>query len=167
MILHVGVEQIHCRFLVKPAGNAGLIGDDEDVVAGVIEQTHGHWRSGRPFEIIDPVNITAVDIENAVAIEKCCGTNLSGGKIKSRRIKILRDSDIDKITTGRNAMQRFRPRFLTADQDHSLVAAHEFCSRFLYIFPFIRLLPRLCHARLIAAGLLCRQSLQSANELIV
>ena len=41
------------------------------VIAGLVEQTHGIGRAGDPFKLVGPVGIAVVDIEHAVAIEKC------------------------------------------------------------------------------------------------
>ena len=73
-ILHVGMELAHGRFLVVAAGDAGLVGDDDHVIAGLIEQPHGFWRACDPFKLFGPVGIAVVDIEHAVAIEKRCRT---------------------------------------------------------------------------------------------
>ena len=69
-ILHKGVELVHGSFLVVTARDAGLVGDDEHEIAGLVEQPHGLGRAGDPFQLVGPVGVAMVDIEHAVAIEK-------------------------------------------------------------------------------------------------
>ena len=69
-ILHMPVNVFDRGLGIKPARDAALIGHDQDVVAGFVEQTHRRRGAGNHFDIVGLVGVTAVDVEYAVAIEK-------------------------------------------------------------------------------------------------
>ena len=69
-ILHVGVEGVHVRLAVHAAGDAGLVGDDNDGKAGFVEHPHGFRRACDPVELVDAMGVAVVDIEHAIAVEK-------------------------------------------------------------------------------------------------
>ena len=50
--LHVGVEFVDGRFVIIAARDAGLIGDDDHEIAGLVEQAHGLRRAGDPLQLV-------------------------------------------------------------------------------------------------------------------
>src|SRR5262249_9276631 len=74
LALHVRVECFDSGFIIVTAGHAGLICNDEYVVSGLVQKAHGFGCALNPFELFGPVRIAAVDIQDAIAIEKCCWT---------------------------------------------------------------------------------------------
>src|ERR1022692_3261449 len=64
------VELAHGCFIKVAACYAGLVGDDDYVVTGLVEQTHRFRCADNPFKLLGSVDIAVVDIKHAVAIEK-------------------------------------------------------------------------------------------------
>lgn len=71
IILHVRMERFYRLFTKVVARNTGLVSDDQYIVSGFVQQSHGFRRSVDPFELGGFVGIAVVYVKNAVAIEKC------------------------------------------------------------------------------------------------
>ena len=65
------MEGFYRGFIKVAARNARLVGDNKYEVSGLIQQSNGLRGAIDPFELVGPVDIAVVDVENAVAIEKC------------------------------------------------------------------------------------------------
>src|SRR6185437_1085772 len=76
--LHMGMEQLYGVLIEIAASNAGLIADNEHIVARLVQQLHGFLRSRNPFELIGSVGVTKIHIEDTVAIKKCSWKAPSG-----------------------------------------------------------------------------------------
>ena len=70
-LLHVCMERLYRIFIVVAARNTGLVRDNKYVVSGFVQQPDGFERSIDPFKLFGSVGIAVVDVENAIAIEKC------------------------------------------------------------------------------------------------
>jgi len=70
-LLHMRMEGFHCFFRVVSARNTRLVGDHQNVISGLVQKPHGLRGAIDPFELLRSVGIAAVDIEDAIAIEKC------------------------------------------------------------------------------------------------
>src|SRR5712691_8692940 len=70
LLRDVVVQFVHLALGVKPAGDTGLVGGDEDIISGVVERLDRRDRARNPFELRPARHIAAIDIDDAVAIEK-------------------------------------------------------------------------------------------------
>ncbi|MET4833070.1 hypothetical protein ABIF44_002477 [Bradyrhizobium japonicum] len=70
LAIHPVVQTMNIIHAKVAAGDARLIGDDEDVIAEIVAQLDGLARSLHPFEVVDPVHIVLVDVEHTIAIEE-------------------------------------------------------------------------------------------------
>src|SRR5262245_6696704 len=70
-VLHAGMEQFYGSFIEVTACDAGLICNDQYVVAGSVQKPHRFRRSLDPFELFGFVHKAVVHIQDSVAIEKC------------------------------------------------------------------------------------------------
>src|SRR5579875_227651 len=84
LFAHVGVQLLHGRFVIETARHAGLIGDHDDHVARGIEEPDGFGRARNPCDLIRPVDVTAVDIEDPVAVEEGGGPRGIQGSVDLR-----------------------------------------------------------------------------------
>ena len=55
--LQPDVQRLHLRFFIIAAGNAGLVGDDEDPPVAVVEFADGFGGALHPFEILDAIDV--------------------------------------------------------------------------------------------------------------
>lgn len=70
---HPVVQRVNGGLIVISAGHAGLVGDDEDMTAAVIEQADGFPGSVEPFHLVRSVHISKIAVQNTVAIEETAG----------------------------------------------------------------------------------------------
>lgn len=64
-------ELLKIGFRVVASANAGLIGDDHERVARILECSGGLEDARHPLEFVDLVHVAVVDVDDAVPIEKC------------------------------------------------------------------------------------------------
>ena len=90
LLRHPAVERFDRLFLVESFGDARLIGDDEDVTAGVVQELHRLLGAADPRDLMRRVDIAVVDVEDSVAIEEdgrpaALARDQFGGGGKARR----------------------------------------------------------------------------------
>lgn len=68
--LHVGGEQSIVLLGIEPAGNARLIGDDDQPVTSILEKPHAFDCPRRETEIGWPTDIAVIDVDDAITIQK-------------------------------------------------------------------------------------------------
>ena len=90
---------------IKAAGDARLIGDDEDEEAFFVEGPDGLLRSVDPAKSFSRADIAVVVIENPVAIEERRGTLLLPGYFTLRPGEGFGHADIDEIAVGRHGTE--------------------------------------------------------------
>src|SRR6185503_2082937 len=64
------VETPDVVFAVKPARNTRLVGHDKHQVSGIVQEPHCFACTRDDIELIDPVDVAVIDVEDAVAIEE-------------------------------------------------------------------------------------------------
>ena len=67
---HLVVADLDEARIDQPVRDARLIGDDDQRVAGALEQPQRIGRPRKQLEVLEPVQITDVDVECPVAIQK-------------------------------------------------------------------------------------------------
>ena len=68
--LHMRGEQFIVLLGIEPAGNARLIGDDDQPVAGILEKPHAFDCPRRKTEIGWLTDIAVIDVDDAITIQK-------------------------------------------------------------------------------------------------
>ena len=76
---HPVVQGAHVRFAEHAARHAGLVGDDEDVIAGLIEVADGVGDAIDPAEARAAADVAVVVVDDAVAVEE--RSRLAGARI--------------------------------------------------------------------------------------
>src|SRR4051812_22318994 len=102
---HPVVQRAQIVFGEKAAGDAGLIGEEKDEIAGFIEATNRLRRARHPTDSVARAHVTVVVVDDAVAIEEG-GGSLHGAhaptSFRSTRWAVSTTSD-----AGMSRMQRW------------------------------------------------------------
>ena len=77
---------MHRRLVVVAAGDAGLVGNDEDMPAGLGGVTDRIARAVDPLEAVARADIAVIDVEHAVAVQEqaLCGATARGISVCAR-----------------------------------------------------------------------------------
>ena len=92
------VETPDVVFAVKPARNTRLVGHDNHQVSGIVQEPHCFACTRDDIELIDPVDVAVIDVEDAVAIEERggagaahgCASSTSAGSFSAAKGSLLR-----------------------------------------------------------------------------
>ena len=93
LLIHPFVKIAYCPFIEEAAGDTSLIGNDKDKVAAIVELAYGLVCTFHPFAGARSMQITNVNVEHAVTIEKSCGfhegrgANIMAGQSFSGRLR--------------------------------------------------------------------------------
>lgn len=85
VFVHPPVQVVHVIFGVIPAGDAGLVRDNDGPISAPSGPGDGLRRTGDPFEVLDAKEISGVDIQHAVTVKK----DRSGLRLVSRHAMAL------------------------------------------------------------------------------
>ena len=72
------VQALHLLFGIEAARDAGLVGDDEDEPVHRIEAGDGFAGAFNPLKVFDAIDVAAVDVDDAVAVEEESGARGGG-----------------------------------------------------------------------------------------
>src|SRR5438132_6743693 len=92
------MERTHIGFIVIAAGDPGLVGDDKHIAALIIRSLDCGFGAIDPPEILMPVGVSLINVQDTVAIEKGRRTAEELLPVGSGKEEVLRNSDIDKRT---------------------------------------------------------------------
>lgn len=70
LIAHPRRKRLELLFAVVTLGDAGLIGDDHDQPSRFVGRAHEFEDAGNELEILDPVHMAVIDVDDAVAIQE-------------------------------------------------------------------------------------------------
>ncbi len=107
LLRHPAVERFRSPLPRKvPLATPGLIGDDEDVIAGVVQELHRLLGAADPLDLMRRMDIAVVDVEDSVAIEEdgrpaALARDELGGGGEARR-----HADVDEKAGIRVALER-------------------------------------------------------------
>ncbi len=96
LLRHPAVEGSDRLLTIEPLGDAGLVGDDEQVIAHIVHELHRLLRSRNPLDLIRRVDVAVVDVEDAVAIEKDRRAAALLRHEFGRGGEAFRDADVDE-----------------------------------------------------------------------
>src|SRR5262245_34046838 len=75
-VTHPTRQTVICTFVKKAAPDAGLVGNDDEVPAQIVDREACQFKnSGREFELVRTMDISTIYVDDAVSIEKK-GTSL-------------------------------------------------------------------------------------------
>ena len=93
---HPAVQRDDVALAIKPSGDARLVCHDEHIIAGVVETLHGLRRPGDPFDLFWRMDVAAIDVEDAVTVEKDGRTAAAARNDLRRSRERLRGADVDE-----------------------------------------------------------------------
>src|SRR4051795_6584715 len=70
---HPAVQPVHVGVSEEAARDAGLVGEDEYPIAGLVEAANGPRNVGHPADAVLRADIAIVTVDDAIAIEECGG----------------------------------------------------------------------------------------------
>src|SRR5262245_35940349 len=70
LVAHPGMQRMHAVLAVVSVRDPGLVGDHDHAVAEIIEPTNCFDRARNPLDLLGPMHIAVIDIENAIAVEE-------------------------------------------------------------------------------------------------
>ena len=101
LVDHPHMQRHHSRFVEVSAGNAGLVGDHEDVPSGFVRGADRLARARCPLEAIARADPAMVDIDHAVPVEKECAPTQNARNLLLRSGQIVfRDIGVRRIRSG-------------------------------------------------------------------
>ena len=100
LVDHPGGKTGELGFVVVAAGDAGLVGDDEDVPAGVGGGAHGVDGAGDEYESFLMADPAVIDVDDAVAVEEEGAAMEAGGELGLGAFEVGGDADVDEIAVA-------------------------------------------------------------------
>ncbi|MGY4377942.1 hypothetical protein ACVWZ3_005581 [Bradyrhizobium sp. i1.3.6] len=70
LVRHPAMQRFYIALLVESTGDAGLVGDDEGEIAGLVHEPDGLACAVHPFELAGIEQVACVVVEDAVAVEE-------------------------------------------------------------------------------------------------
>ena len=105
-VRHPAMHDTHLRLIVISPPDAGLVGNDEDQKAGIVQRLHRGRGTGHPTRLRGFVRVTSVLDQHAIAVEKRGGAACHGRNFVLGAGQILGDADIDEGRVIQRAAQQ-------------------------------------------------------------
>ena len=90
--------------------NARLIGHDHHPVAEVVQAPHAFLRTGNPLHLVGSMNISMVEVDDPIPIEKGCGPSPECEQFAPALLQCFWQADIEKITVANTSPEPPFPR---------------------------------------------------------
>src|SRR5690606_37615779 len=106
--VHPRVERLHLLFGVVAACDAGLVGNDEHPPAVFVERLDRLRRAFDPFEVFRKVDVSAIDVQDAVSVQEQGWARRAGGKhVRNTPLSRRQQAEVDaRVKADRWTLRR-------------------------------------------------------------